>query len=107
MTVLGAQLRTPQLLGGGAAWEVRFELEPTVVGELHKSIGPDYVEKFVRPAIDAVLRSLAASSDSKPQQTNAIDEWSRLASMEISPAMETAGLHLIYFRIQLIVATGD
>lgn len=86
---------------------VRFELEPAVVAELHKMIGPDYVETWVRPTIESVLRSMAASPETEPGQTGAIDEWSRLASMEISPAMETAGLHLIYFRIQSIVVTGD
>lgn len=86
---------------------IRFELEPTRVAALHQEVGPDYLEKLVHPTINSALASVAATHPMEPHQIGAADEWSRLASMQIGPAMESVGLHLIYFRVQSIVVPKD
>ena len=86
---------------------VRFELEPTSIARLHKNIGPEYVEQWVRPTTESAIRTVAGSHELVARETPPVDEWSRLASMQISTEMETQGFHLIYFRIQSIVLLTD
>lgn len=39
---------------------VRYRLDPDRVPEIHRNVGPDYLNKIIRPASQAVVRNVIA-----------------------------------------------
>jgi regulator of protease activity HflC (stomatin/prohibitin superfamily) len=44
-----------------ASINIRFSLKPQFIGKLHQSIGPDYMNKLVRPEIGSRMRQIIAA----------------------------------------------
>lgn len=79
-------------------YSARFAPKRDMLPILHQNIGPDYVERVVRPEVVSALRRVIGNY--KPEDIYAMDEWGLL--QEIARAAETE-IHSRYINLDAVL----
>jgi regulator of protease activity HflC (stomatin/prohibitin superfamily) len=73
---------------------VRYRLDPDRVPEIHRNVGPDYLNKIIRPASQAVVRNVIARYSAIGVYSEQRAEIQEQIAAELSRLMQPEGLVL-------------